>query len=236
MADALPPVLAAGPWTNNAELVVDVVRLYPLNHTTVDMTYGLGNFWTLLQPAHLVAHDLDPAKGDGVDWRALPEDDGTVETVVFDPPYVAKGGKETSTINQMNDAYGMLTTEKDPMLQWDKIVLGLEEAARITKPGGRLWFKAMNYVTGGRRFHFIRMAYDEMDRVGFDVVDEFLLVGGPGPQPKTNPIRKPRDDMAPLLDLDEEPVGTERGQDHARNNYSLLIIGRRRPPEAPTLF
>lgn len=213
-----PPVLAAGKWGNNAEMIVDVAKIWPLDGLTVDVTFGKGAFWSLLTPELFVAHDLDPEKGDGVDWRALPESSGSVTTLVFDPPYVAPGGRETSTIDSMNDAYGMLTTEKDPAAQWAKIIGGFTEAARVVKVGGRLWFKVMNYVEGGDRWHFTRMAYDEMDAVGFDVVDEFVLVGGPGPQPKVS------------------PSGKIRNQEHARNNYSTLIIGQRRPDPHPTLF
>lgn len=223
----LPPlsgrrvILSAGAWADNGEMMADVVQLYPLTNLVVDVTWGEGAFWSEVDPRQIpgvrfVAHDL--YKLDGVDWRALPEADGTVSALIFDPPYVARGGHDTSTLDSMNDAYGMLTTEENPDLQWFKIVGGIEEAGRVVKVGGLLMLKVMNYVTSTERQHFLRYAYDEMDRVGFDVIDEFLLVTKAGPQPKRN------------------PDGTERRQVHPRNNWSALIVGRRRPDPQPALF
>lgn len=205
-------IKAANDWTSNAELIADVAELYlKPDDIVVDVTYGLGTFWNKVTPKNLIAHDLDTTKGDGVHWGDLPEDDNSVDVVVFDPPYVAPGGRKTSTLGDMNGRFGMQMTAANPKAQWQNIIPGLEEAHRVLKPNEDLWFKCMNYIWAGKLQRAKVWADDEFDRIGFKVVDEFIRVGSPGPQPTKN-----RD-------------GSPRRQVHARNNASFLIIARKIP-------
>jgi hypothetical protein len=107
-------VLAATRWRTNADLIADCARLGYLDGHVLDPTYGKGNWWTKWRPEKFTTHDLDPTKGDGVDFRALPEPDGTFDSVAFDPGYVSPGGRETSTIKEMHAAYGMADTPRNP--------------------------------------------------------------------------------------------------------------------------
>jgi hypothetical protein len=72
----------------NGPLIAAVAVLWIRDGDRVlDVTYGRGNFWTKFRPEHLTTHDLTL---DGVDFRHLPEDDNSVDVVVFDPPYIAR--------------------------------------------------------------------------------------------------------------------------------------------------
>ena len=131
-------ILAVGDWKNNAEMFVDVFALHVKpGAVIVDPTYGEGNFYTLLDHP-ITAHDK--YKGDGVDWGDLPEADGSVDVVVFDPPYVARGGRKTSTLAKdgMIDAYGMDSAAHSPEALWTDIERGIDEAWRALKPM-RVW-------------------------------------------------------------------------------------------------
>lgn len=71
-------------WADNGEMIRDVVELgyiVPDSDTVLDVTYGLGNWWTCVRPSQLLTHDLAL---DGVDFRHLPEPDSSVDVVVFD--------------------------------------------------------------------------------------------------------------------------------------------------------
>lgn len=183
------PLLAAVAqlWIHDADLVVDV-------------TYGKGNFWTKYRPANLVAHDLDPEKGDGVDFRHLPELDNTVDVVVFDPPYIAQGGRDTSTVPDMLDRYGLHDVPKTSDDVHALITAGMTEAHRVLRPKGRLLVKCMNYINGGKyiasHHHVVSVAIE----LGMVQVDEFIHHSGLGPQP----IRE--------------------NQYHARNAHSFLCV------------
>lgn len=159
--------IAAQLWIKPGELVMDV-------------TYGQGNFWTCYRPTRLITHDLAL---DGVDFRQLPEADGTVDVVIFDPPYIAQGGRDTSTIQQFLGRYGLVDVPKTAAELKLFIAAGMKESTRVLAPKGRLMVKCMDYVNSGRlvlgRHHVVATALD----LGLEQVDEFVHYSGLGPQP-----------------------------------------------------
>lgn len=206
----------------NGPLIAAAAKLWiQENDLVVDVTYGKGNFWTHYRPANLETHDLFTV--DGVDFRHLPERDESVDVVVFDPPYVAPGGRKTSTIDDMNDRYAMHSTPKNPDLLFDYIAEGLRECARIlkTKPSpstmrGRLLVKTMDYVWGGRMRWGRQHAVETLRAVGLEQVDELVHYSGTGPQ----------------------PIG--RTQRHSRRAHTFLCVFEKRrhvadERDAPTL-
>lgn len=205
----------------NGPLIAQVATLWIREGDTVlDVTYGKGNFWTVYRPGILVAHDLEL---DGVDFRSLPEPDASIDVVVFDPPYIPQGGRESSTVPDFIDRYGL---REGPRSQLDLEAMngaGIQEAARVLKPNGRLLVKCADYVNGGQ----FRMGRHAMVMAalaaGLVQVDEFVHHSGTGPQPKTN-----RD-------------GSSRGQFHSRRAHSFLCVFQapaRRDQErwTPSLF
>lgn len=230
------PVRSAYCGVDNGVLIAKIAPLYLVGaRCVVDVTFGNGGFWTHYRPENLICHDLvtvmEFSNGSGVlsgvDWRKLPEADGSVDRFVFDPPYVAPGGRATSgpKFDQMRDAYGMHSTEKDPAAQWAKILLGCEEAWRVLEPGGLLLFKVMDYVSSGRMQWATRWAWKDIETIGrretksgrhlagFRMVDEIVLVqtGHTGMQPKG------------------------RRQVHARASHSSLLVFRKPKTRAKRL-
>lgn len=162
----------------------------------VDVTYGRGNFWTRYRPGRLVAHDLVL---DGVDFRQLPEADASVDVVVFDPPYIPQGGRETSTLRSRGahqpgdgnvrarggflERYGLVDGPRTVPELEALFAAGMKEATRVLRPGGRLLVKCMDYVNSGRYVaarHFVVATALEL---GLRQVDEFVHYSGLGPQP-----------------------------------------------------
>lgn len=196
------PLIAAAAtlWIEDTDLVVD-------------MTYGRGLFWTKYRPALLVGHDLIV---DGVDFRQLPEADGSVDVAVFDPPYISPGGRETSTLDgrngsggDFNGRYGLGYTPSSPAELAELIAEGIREANRVLKPKGRLMVKCMDYVSGGGLFlgrHYVVCTALDL---GMRQVDEFVHHSGTGPQPTEN------------------PDGTPRIQRHSRRAHSFLCVFQR---------
>lgn len=220
-------ILAASSWPSNAEMIVDVVELGHIRPTdkVIDLTWGSGVWWKKYRhPGEFVAVCNDRRK-DGTLKAPSPADNVTVATAdftnlseahfptgsfdvtVFDPPYVSIGGRTTSTIPRFLEGYGLRDAAKTPEGLHAYNMLGAMEAARITRPGGKVLVKCMDYVSSGRTQQATRwMIEDVEEETPLRLIEKFIHVGNPGPQPKRN--------------LD----GTERRQVHARNNYSVLYI------------
>lgn len=172
----------------NGELIAATAPLWlePTDRV-LDVTYGRGGFWTVLGPkdwprVELDGHDLFTL--DGVNFLQLPEPDGSVNVAVFDPPYVAQGGRDTSTEPEFMDRYGLYEAPRTVTELQGVIAAGIKEAARVLAPKGRLLVKTMDYVSSGRmvwgRRHVIESAEAAGLRHAYDVIHH----SGTGPQPK----------------------------------------------------
>lgn len=173
------------PSHRNGPLIASAAQLWINDDDTVlDITYGRGLFWTEYRPARLIAHDLYHL--DGVDFRSLPEGDASVDVVVFDPPYLARGGVATSTVPGFLTRYGLNSTGADDSPDTvEKVqtlmVQGISEAHRVLQIGGRLLVKCMDFVTSGRFQPMRHFVVSESQTIGFEQVDEFVHYSGTGP-------------------------------------------------------
>lgn len=202
-----PPVESVVRHRLNAPLIAEAARLWIRpDDRVLDVTYGRGKFWDIFNPFILIPHDLAL---DGVDFRNLPEKDGSIDVVVFDPPYVSKGGRKTSGIVEMDDRYGLTTAARTPAELLAVNAEGMKEAARVLVPGGRLFVKCMDYVSSGKMVLGRHHAVATCLALGLEQVDEFVHHSGTGPQPQG------------------------RRQVHSRRSHSFLCIfqkpARRRP-------
>lgn len=196
-------VMAATQWPTNGHMIADVARLGYLRAEwlTLDPTYGLGRWWTVWRPDKLEISDLhtvDPF----VDFRDLPCPDGTYEAVAFDPPYKLNG-TPTATVDGQ---YGVdkVASRSD---RTQLILDGIKECSRVLAPNGTLLVKCQDQVNGGKvRWQSIEFASYAMS-LGLVLVDQLVYLNTPRPQP-------------PRSRLD----GVESVQQHARRNYSTLLI------------
>lgn len=99
------PLPASVQTGTNADLIWTVAPLY-LTGSVLDVTYGEGKWWDRFTPNPFTFHDLH--KIDGVDFRALPEADSSIDTVCFDPPYVISGTNSSARLGgEFQDRYGI---------------------------------------------------------------------------------------------------------------------------------
>jgi hypothetical protein len=96
---------------SNGKLIATVARLGYLGtptDTVFDVTYGRGSFWTVRRPPNLVTNDLfTPGVDMRADFRQLPLPHGSVRVLVFDPPYISTGNRETSSVDDFYDRFGL---------------------------------------------------------------------------------------------------------------------------------
>lgn len=207
-------ILAATAWRTNAELIRDVAALGYLDKevVTLDPTYGRGKWWSLWRPFTLIAHDLYTL--DGVDFRQLPEEDGSVGQVAYDPAYVCPGGRATSTLPDFNDRFGLSMTPRTPAALQEMNDAGLKECLRVVAPGGVVLVKAQDYVWSGRLQLGTHWTLSHALAVGFTVVDRLEHIGHARAQPGGRTREGPNGERVPTR------------QQHARRNLSTLFVLR----------
>lgn len=231
-----PEGVGLQPWRSNAELiargVVPLGFLRPEDRV-LDPTFGNGVWWKEWAPLELLHHDLDQ---DGVDFRSLPHGDGSFDVVAFDPPYVCTGGRETSTIGDFNDRYGLRNAPRTPEALAEMNERGLEECWRVVKRGGLVLAKTANYVWSGKLFIGAHRTLDHALAVGFVVEDWFVYTGGVRAQPERTRKCGTCAGSGVVAGVEGEAVDcgpcggsgrTASGQAHARQNVSYLYVLRR---------
>lgn len=202
-----PPVLAATAWSSNAAMILDVVKLRYLTDEDflLDPTYGRGRWWTKWREPN-VTHDITL---DGVDFRDLPDADGIFDSVAFDPPYVAMGGRKTTGIQEFFERYGLTDAPKRPAELQAMNDAGLRECLRVVRKRGIVICKVQDYVTSGHLYPGTHLTLTAALAMGFKLEDRLEHLGKARMQPART--RK-----------DGKPVR----QHHARRNLSTLLVLR----------
>lgn len=154
---------------NNAGLIKAVSDFYIKDGSVVaDVTFGKGVFWKETDTSRF---DFKPSDIlTGVDFRDLPYEDGSVDILVLDPPYMHGGATVKESINQ---CYRNQNTSHESVLRL--YAGGILEAARVLKKGGHLWIKCQDEIESGKQ----RLTSHELKTIceilGFTVRDLFVL-------------------------------------------------------------
>ncbi len=165
----------------NEDTFPHVLDLYVAPGSLVaDVTFGKGVFWRNVpeERYELLATDIQT----GVDCRDLPYEDGTIDCVVLDPPYMHSPGGTAHTVHTAferhyrNNVTGNRTTKK-----YHEAVLELyedagKEAYRVLRERGVLIVKCQDEVCANRqRFTHVEIM-QSYERLGFITEDLFVVV------------------------------------------------------------
>lgn len=203
----------------NAPVFRRVLDLHvPRGSTVADVTWGKGAFWTDMEPdAYMVlATDIQT----GTDCRDLPYDDGALDAVVLDPPYMeglfranAANLAGSGTHGAFRDRYSNgLTTPDGPKYHdavLDLYLRAAGEAQRVLRNHGVLILKCQDEVSANRQ----RLTHVELINAlepTFYCKDLFVVV-------RTN-----RPGVSRLVK-----------QEHARKNHSYFLVFVKRDPAHP---
>jgi len=189
----------------NDEVFPDILSLYVAPGALVaDVTYGRGVFWRRV-PAGL--YDLRPTDiSTGTDCRELPYADGSVDCVVFDPPYMHTPGGTAHVGHQNFEGYYGNNRAPSGVRKYHEAVLDLylsaaAEARRVLRAGGAYVVKCQDEVCANRQ----RLTHVELvvglAGLGFVAEDLFVVV-------RTN----------------RPGVSRTLGQAHARKNHSYFLV------------
>lgn len=189
----------------NDELFPDVLALYVAPGSTVaDVTYGKGVFWKKVdrKAYKLKATDL----ATGTDCRKLPYRAGSLDCVVFDPPYMHTPGGSAHVGHQNFEQYYANNGAAHPSKKYHEAVLDLyfstgDEAKRVLRNGGVFIVKCQDEVCANRQRLTHVEIINEYGKKGFICEDLFVLV------------RRNKPGMSRVVQ-----------QIHARKNHSYFMV------------
>ena len=200
----------------NSNLFPQVLSLYVKPGSVVaDVTFGKGTFWKVIpdETYRLLRSDLSPKRKHGIvsaDSRSLPYADGSLDCVVFDPPYMHTPGGTAHDGHQNFEEYyknnGENTTEK----KYHEAVLDLyfksaQEAKRVLRKNGIYIVKCQDEVCACKQRLTHVEIINHLAGMCFVAEDLFVLV------------------------RDNKPgVSRVVKQVHARKNHSYFLVFRKR--------
>jgi len=191
-------VMRAHRWGTNARMIADVASLGYIQGEVFDATYGeCGGFWREYRPLLLTTNDLNAPADYHFDFRAMPFDDRSSTTVVYDPPYKLNGTPADDVMDQRFGTGQRLTIGERLAMIYD----GASECWRIADRF--LLVKCMDQVVSGRMVWQTIEIHNRLVALGARLQDRFDFLTTPRPQPGNRP------------------------QQHARSNYSTLLVFRR---------
>lgn len=202
-------VFSAAQATNDA-VFPRVLSLYLAPGSAIaDVTYGRGVFWRKVPEGQyrVLATDLSG----GVDCRSLPYDDGSLDGVVFDPPYMhTPGGTAHANHQNYEGYYRNNGVGRSPeSAKYHEAVLELyfaaaREALRVLKSEGIYIVKCADEVCANRQRLTHVEIINELAGYGFLIEDLFVVVR----------VNKPG-------------VSRVLRQAHARKNHSYFLVFRK---------
>jgi hypothetical protein len=200
--------------TGNADVFLEILRLHvPEGSTVADVTWGKGGCWRNVPPNQykLLVTDISM----GVDCRKLPYEDGVVDCVVLDPPYMegfyrregtTKAGSGTHSAFSSAYSNGDEDTENVGIKKWHGAVTDMyfragREAYRVLRKDGILIVKCQDEVSAGKQWLTHVEIINNYETQGFYTKDLFVIVRANKPC-----------------------VSRLKQQVHARKNHSYFLV------------
>ena len=159
------------------EIIKNIIELHCPSGIECDPTYSKGNFYKdadMFTPAPRYKFDLFPQTECTVKSSAetLPLEDGSIKSIMFDPPFIVGHTKDKPT-GIIGERFHGFRYIKD---LWQWYSLCIEEHHRVLQSKGIYIFKCQDTVSSGKQHLSHVHVITEMQRVGFYVKDLFVLL------------------------------------------------------------
>lgn len=184
VAAAIPPVSLAPPSVIKSAhddqeiMLADIAKLHCGGVFDADITYGNGCFYKSgVAPEPLIKFDIDP-QSDAVacaDSTSIPIADGTLNSVVFDPPFLTyvragRSGNGNMAMAKRYSGYWRYDELEDHYLKT------INETSRVLKKGGVMVFKCQDIIHNHKMHATHMMIVDHAKAAGMRLLDLFVLV------------------------------------------------------------
>lgn len=161
------------------EIISNILKLHCMSdQIDLDPTYGRGNFYkkAIKEPIH--RFDITPLYDYVLPYDStnLPFENSYLNTIIFDPPFLATKGKslkENKNNNIINKRFTVYPTEKELHNYYYKSLLEFE---RILKYKGILIFKCQDKVSSGTQYMSHLFIMNKAIETGFYIKDFFILL------------------------------------------------------------
>lgn len=164
---------------DQVEIIKDIIALYiPSGKIDCDPTFSKGNFYNndiVIRPKY--CYDINPIDGvEYSDCRRLPLAEESIDSIMFDPPFLATTGKsltEDNDSNKIAKRFGVYSNEKElHQFYLDSMV----EFYRVLKNKGILIFKCQDKISSGKQYLSHVFIINKAIEIGFYPKDIFILL------------------------------------------------------------
>lgn len=161
------------------EIIQNIISLYiPSGQIDCDPTYSKGIFYknaSFNSPKY--KFDLYPQTDDvqQADCRRLPLSDNSLDSIMFDPLFLATTGKSLMSNdgnNIINKRFGVYPSEPELHRMYQD---SLKEFWRLLKPSGILIFKCQDKISSGKQYMTHVYTINMAEEIGFYTLDLFVL-------------------------------------------------------------
>ena len=144
-----------------------------------DPTYSKGNFYKntgIDKPEYIF--DINPQTDDTVraDARHLPLKDSSINSIMFDPPFLATTGSSIisdNNNNYINKRFGVFPSEKELHMFY---IDAMKEFYRVLNQNGILIFKCQDKISSSKQYLSHVFIINEAVKIGFYPKDLFILL------------------------------------------------------------
>lgn len=162
------------------EIIKNILELHVKSgRIDCDPTYSKGYFYKdtgIGKPGY--KFDINPQVEGVIKANAekLPLSDCSLNTIIFDPPFLATTGRSLNKVdnsNVINKRFGVYDSELALFRFYRN---AMKEFYRILKPEGILIFKCQDKVSSGKQYFSHCFIYNTAIELGFYPIDLFILL------------------------------------------------------------
>lgn len=154
------------------QIIKDIITLHiPDGSIECDVTYSKGNFYKKGIIPPLYKFDKYPVNAEVIesDSACLPLEDGIISSLMYDPPFLVAGGKNSKMQNRFS-------SYKNCREMYESYSLSIKEFRRVIKPKGVLIVKCQDIISGGKQYMSHIHIHNEAISNGFIAKDLFILL------------------------------------------------------------
>lgn len=160
------------------EILQGILKLHCTGPIELDPAYGRGLFYKDDIEEPRLKFDILPQM-EGVHQESaedLPLEGECINTIMFDPPFLATTGKSlevNNDSNKINKRFTVFPSEKALHMFY---IAALRELYRVLKYKGILIFKCQDKVSSGTQYFSHNFIMNEAEKIGFYCKDLFILL------------------------------------------------------------